>query len=253
MELFLDVSENEGWSKDEALVVEKMLREHQFAKREIELLEKLRKNLQEDLESLNSKKLQSSPPEELCDNIFTMEIMEDPVVAEDGFTYERSAILKWFGTKKTSPTTGAILQSTKLIPNCSLKSQINQWKERMVGARLQSTKFIPTWSLKSQINQWKERTVGAIIHSTKFIRNYLPKSKINQLKEIFVDIGDIIIIPSTKFIRNYSQKSKINQWEERFVDIGDKILISNESFTIYDAIPSLCMLIMMIFSFWFGS
>jgi len=71
-------------------------------------------------------------PELFMDNIFTLDVMEEPVIATDGFTYEKRCILEWFRTKRTSPTTGAVLTSTNLIPNHSLKSQINQWREGQV-------------------------------------------------------------------------------------------------------------------------
>ena len=36
------------------------------------------------------------PPDDLCDMAFSCEIMEDPVVAADGYTYNRSEITTWF-------------------------------------------------------------------------------------------------------------------------------------------------------------
>ena len=68
-------------------------------------------------------------PEHFNDNIFTLDVIKEPVFAADGFTYERRCIAEWFRTKLTSPTTGARLDNTNLIPNNSLKSQINQWRE----------------------------------------------------------------------------------------------------------------------------
>ena len=35
------------------------------------------------------------PPDDLCDMAFSCEIMEDPVVAADGFTYNRKEIADW--------------------------------------------------------------------------------------------------------------------------------------------------------------
>lgn len=40
----------------------------------------------------------------------------DPVIAADGFTYERSAIKGWLSRKKTSPMTNAPLEHERLIP-----------------------------------------------------------------------------------------------------------------------------------------
>jgi hypothetical protein len=68
-------------------------------------------------------------PKLFRDSTFTFDVMEEPVVATDGYTYEQKSIVEWFKTKKTSPTTGAVLTSTNLIPNYSLRSEINQWRE----------------------------------------------------------------------------------------------------------------------------
>ena len=59
------------------------------------------------------------PSEVLHDYLcpITAEIMTDPVFTSDGFTYERTAITKWLSTNDTSPSTGATLESKKLIPN----------------------------------------------------------------------------------------------------------------------------------------
>ena len=88
----------------------------------------MEKRLDDERKQLSQ--LHHSPPDEYCDMIFTLELMKDPVVAADGFTYERKSIEQWFQTKNTSPNTGAALQHKNLIPNNSLRSQINQWNEK---------------------------------------------------------------------------------------------------------------------------
>ncbi len=50
--------------------------------------------------------------------------INDPVITEDGHTYERTAIIEWFYTSSKSPKTGLILESKKLVPNRVLKSII---------------------------------------------------------------------------------------------------------------------------------
>ena len=53
-------------------------------------------------------------------------IMKEPVVAEDGQTYERSAIREWFRMgKNVSPLTGATI-GKRLVPNHCIKSAISQ-------------------------------------------------------------------------------------------------------------------------------
>ena len=58
----------------------------------------------------------TDPPDDLVCPI-SFEIMNDPVLAEDGNTYERACIEAWFAKSKTSPLTGAPLASPKLRPN----------------------------------------------------------------------------------------------------------------------------------------
>jgi len=60
----------------------------------------------------------------------TMEVMQKPVVAADGHTYERDAIASWFAMNSTSPMTGEPLLNTTLIPNHSLQSAISDFQER---------------------------------------------------------------------------------------------------------------------------
>lgn len=77
------------------------------------------------------------PPDIFYDNIFTIDMMFDPVIAcGDGYTYERHAILSWFNAgKTTSPTTGAPMLNTDLVPNMSLRSAIGQWANDAAIAR----------------------------------------------------------------------------------------------------------------------
>jgi hypothetical protein len=65
------------------------------------------------------------PDEYLCP--ITREIMRDPVIAADGYTYERAAITSWMSSGKTrSPMTNAVLGSQAVMPNRSLKMLIQR-------------------------------------------------------------------------------------------------------------------------------
>lgn len=92
----------------------------------IEYFESLNNRIQ--IEMMKKVVAASDAPEWSKDNIFTLDVMEEPVTANDGFTYEKANILAWFGTNNTSPTTGAVIRK-ELTPNYSLKSHINQWSE----------------------------------------------------------------------------------------------------------------------------
>lgn len=60
----------------------------------------------------------------------TMDIMSEPVVCNDGHTYEKSAILKYIQTKKApvSPINRIRLSKDLIIPNHTVKKMIESWK-----------------------------------------------------------------------------------------------------------------------------
>eukprot|EP00293_Proteomonas_sulcata_P001020 CAMPEP_0184328596 /NCGR_PEP_ID=MMETSP1049-20130417/143705_1 /TAXON_ID=77928 /ORGANISM="Proteomonas sulcata, Strain CCMP704" /LENGTH=268 /DNA_ID=CAMNT_0026650915 /DNA_START=983 /DNA_END=1789 /DNA_ORIENTATION=+ len=79
----------------------------------------------------------------------TGEVMEDPVFASDGYSYERKSIQKWMNEHSTSPSTGEALPSKDLIANHQLRSQIQSWLEQEEDAKdgegvLPAVAFTPT-------------------------------------------------------------------------------------------------------------
>ena len=52
------------------------------------------------------------------------DIMQDPVIAADGQTYEREYITMWLVNKDTSPMTNETLANKTLTPNHALKRLI---------------------------------------------------------------------------------------------------------------------------------
>jgi hypothetical protein len=61
------------------------------------------------------------PPQFLCPIL--QDMMEDPVVAMDGHTYERAAIETWFQTSDRSPMTNLAIPPV-LVPNIAIRQQI---------------------------------------------------------------------------------------------------------------------------------
>ncbi len=57
-------------------------------------------------------------------------LMEEPVIAADGYTYEREAIEAWFKNTSISPMTNKSVPSRTLIPNQAIKSVIGDYKSR---------------------------------------------------------------------------------------------------------------------------
>ncbi|THG12771.1 hypothetical protein TEA_028990 [Camellia sinensis var. sinensis] len=56
------------------------------------------------------------------------DVMEDPCVAADGYTYDRKAIEIWLKEDDKSPMTNLPLPDKSLIPNYTLLSAIMEWK-----------------------------------------------------------------------------------------------------------------------------
>ena len=65
------------------------------------------------------------PNDWLCP--ITLSVMRDPVIAEDGHSYERSAITEWFQHNNTSPKTNLPLNSTHLVANIALRNTIQEF------------------------------------------------------------------------------------------------------------------------------
>lgn len=89
------------------------------------VLERLRKRADEDKSLTNC-----PPPTPPCHFIcpILQEVMNDPCVASDGYTYDRKAIETWLSMNDKSPMTNLPLSCVNLIPNHSLRSAILEWK-----------------------------------------------------------------------------------------------------------------------------
>lgn len=114
----------------------------------------------------------------------TKTVMQDPVTLENGQTYERSAIERWFlecnanGRPPVCPMTQKELESTLLKPSMALRNTIEEWTSRNEAARLENAKLllpsdlpheiiaglndVKDLCLKNKINKLKARTSGLI-------------------------------------------------------------------------------------------
>jgi hypothetical protein len=69
------------------------------------------------------------PADFLCP--LTSEPLVDPVMTDDGLTYERSAISAWLVDNQTSPANGnATLESKDLLPNVALRNAIDEFRQK---------------------------------------------------------------------------------------------------------------------------
>jgi len=82
------------------------------------------------------------PPSLTCP--ISLDLMVDPVVASDGFTYEKAAMTKFFAALKPgdghgrSPLTHAPLTSRTLVPSNTVKTLVGEYKERRKRPRPQA-------------------------------------------------------------------------------------------------------------------
>lgn len=83
-------------------------------------------------------------PEYICP--ISHEIMINPVIAEDGFSYERENIERWLKTNSISPMTGEKIGNI-LIANKTLRIIINDWKEKQVQSEI-SDLILPEDTIK---------------------------------------------------------------------------------------------------------
>lgn len=70
------------------------------------------------------------------------EVFTEPVLAGDGYTYERAAITRWIKINGLSPITGAALDVDFLQPNRALKDAITEW-ESAIASQLRETGGLP--------------------------------------------------------------------------------------------------------------
>jgi len=70
----------------------------------------------------------------------THDIMGEPVIAPDGYTYDKDAIITWLSNHNTSPITKQYMTVSQLVPNRALKDSIDEYKKQS----LVPTDFIQT-------------------------------------------------------------------------------------------------------------
>ncbi|CAN4126786.1 unnamed protein product [Withania somnifera] len=111
--------------------------------RELEKVKKLADEIVANGERVvaNGRHLDGNDDSEELPNFFLcpifQEVMKNPHVAADGFSYELEAIQEWLKTgRDTSPMTNLKLKDTLLTPNHSLRALIQDWqKKRSISTR----------------------------------------------------------------------------------------------------------------------
>ncbi|XP_044980593.1 U-box domain-containing protein 57-like isoform X3 [Hordeum vulgare subsp. vulgare] len=107
----------------------------------VEMTREMRPHLTEVWTVVES--LVRKPPASSCPAHFIcpilQEIMNDPQMASDGFTYEAEAIRRWLdGGSNRSPMTNLALPDRVLIPNRALRSSIQEYLQASVAEAVRS-------------------------------------------------------------------------------------------------------------------
>ncbi|EOA12722.1 hypothetical protein CARUB_v10028126mg [Capsella rubella] len=90
-------------------------------------LESLKKEADKARNSISA--APSQPPSHfLCPLL--KDVMKEPCIAADGYTYDRSAIVEWMENNRTSPVTSSPLQNVNLLPNHTLYAAIVEWRNK---------------------------------------------------------------------------------------------------------------------------
>ncbi|KAF8040577.1 hypothetical protein BT93_B2721 [Corymbia citriodora subsp. variegata] len=92
------------------------------------VIESIRALSIESASSSRSKEPGKAPSHFVCPIL--QEVMKDPLIAADGFTYEAEAIQGWLQSgHNTSPMTNLKLEHNNLVPNHALLYAIQEWQE----------------------------------------------------------------------------------------------------------------------------
>jgi len=99
----------------------------------------------------------------------TLELFRDPVVAQDGHTYERKAIEDWIHKNGTSPITNQKISSEQLIPNYAIKKVIDHFETSSRDKNFQYT-------LDVDVKKKKVRPLFQTFGKTIYHAEWLPSN-----------------------------------------------------------------------------
>lgn len=106
------------------------------------------------------------PNEFMCP--ITMVLMKDPVLATDGFTYEKEAIEQWLRSNTKSPMTREPMRLDGLRPNRALRDAIQRWeidKQSSSSKKTRSKEKSPVPSAPSAHAKQEQTNYGTSIEA----------------------------------------------------------------------------------------
>lgn len=143
----------------------------------------------------------------------TKQVMCDPVTSENGQTFERGAIEKWFnecresGRKLICPLTKRELKSAELNPSMALRNTIEEWTARNEAAQLdmarrslntgspesetlQTLKYIQHICRRSRSNKHVVRNAGLIPMIVEMLKSSSRKVRCRALETLRIVVEE---------------------------------------------------------------
>lgn len=117
----------------------------------------------------------------------TFQIFKDPVVAEDGLTYEREAIEEWFKSHDKSPGTGVILPGKKLISNIYVKKHVDAYISSCPQKK--ECQYISAIKTMDDIKYYEIKDLHMI--NTNDLCNICKNMTVDDLKYLLINISNV--------------------------------------------------------------
>ncbi|XP_058102797.1 U-box domain-containing protein 44-like [Magnolia sinica] len=139
------------------------------------------------------------------------EVMEDPVVINCGHGFERRVILEHFDRgERTCPICGEELQSLDLIPNHTLRSTIQEWRQRDMDAKLHNAVAAIASDDPDVVNQALE-DLQDLMKAAQYRAAVTEQKIIPRIVELLEGTSDVTTKAALKclcYLANYSDDNK---------------------------------------------
>lgn len=180
-------------------------------------------------------------PEIICS--LTQEIMENPVITNNGISFEKKCIEKWLLKKKRCPITNEYLDKNLLIKNYNLKNIIDKLKnenkcenERGLDFRKEELEYlVRIFESEKELNKRviinKERYIKIIKNDLNYINNLNNKQYFTGIGEYYLN-NELIYIGEIRnnIIYGHGKYYKKNILKlEGYFRVNDDILENNNN------------------------
>ncbi|CAF1259878.1 unnamed protein product [Didymodactylos carnosus] len=120
-----------------------------------------------------------NPPDDSLLCPITLQLFRDPVLAQDGHTYERQAIVEWIKTNGTSPITGQHLSLEHLYPCYAIKKAVDHFE---VSSKNKNYQYTLDIDVKKKSGRPLFQTFGKSIYHAQWLPNNDNRPEIILLK-----------------------------------------------------------------------